>query len=183
VPHRLRPPRPPLPRFAVAWFPAFEGIERIEAFRARHDPMASLVPAHLSLVFPFGTAQSALQVATHVQRVVSRFPPIAVTFRPVRLFANEFVFLMATRGAAAVVELHDRLYTRSLRTKLRRDLGYEPHITIARNDDLAALERAHAEAQEEFGHEFSTVMREVSVLAVAQDGRIERLRDIALHTL
>jgi len=182
VPTRLRPPRPPLPRFAVAWFPAFEGIDRIEAFRARHDPMASLVPAHLSLVFPFGTAQSALQVATHVQRVASRFPPVALTFRPVRLFANEFVFLMATRGAAAVVELHDRLYTRSLRSKLRRDLTYEPHITIARNADIEALERAHAEAQDAFGCEFSAVMREVSLLAVSRDGRIERLKDIALHT-
>jgi len=144
--------------------------------------MARWIPAHLSLVFPFATAQSALQVASHVQRVVSRFPPVAVTFRPVRLFANEFIFLMATRGAAAVTELHDRLYTRSLRAKLRRDLGYEPHITISRNADLSALERAHAEAQEEFGSEFSAVLREVSLLAVAQDGRIERLRDLALHT-
>lgn len=41
------PPRPPLPRFAVAWFPDFPGIERIEAFRARHDPMVATIPAHL----------------------------------------------------------------------------------------------------------------------------------------
>jgi 2'-5' RNA ligase len=182
VPARLGRPRPPLPRFAVAWFPAFEGVERIEAFRARHDPMAMLVPAHLTLVFPFATAQTALQVSTHVQRIVSRFPPIAIAFRPVRLFANEFVFLMATHGAPAAVELHDRLYTRSLRPKLRRDLTYEPHITIARNADLAALEAAHGEAQDRFRGEFRGVVREVSVLAVAPDGRIERLKDIALDS-
>jgi 2'-5' RNA ligase len=182
VPTRLRPPRPPLPRFAVAWFPDFAGLEGIEEFRRRHDPAAALVPAHLSLVFPFATAQSALQVETHVQRVVSRHPPIAVTFRPLRLFANEFVFLMATRGAAAVVELHDRLYTRSLRSKLRTDLGYEPHITLARNAELARVEAAYAEAQELFGGEFSSMLRTVTVLAVAQDGRIERLKDIALNT-
>jgi 2'-5' RNA ligase len=182
MPTRLRRARPPLPRFAVAWFPAFAGLDRVEAFRALHDPMARLVPAHLSLVFPFATAQTPLQVATHVQRVVSRFPPVTVTFRPVRLFANEFIFLMATRGAAAVTELHDRLYTRSLRAKLRRDLAYEPHITIARNADLAVLEAALEEAQERFGHEFTAVMREVSLLAVAPDGRIERLKDIALDS-
>lgn len=78
------PPRPPLPRFAVAWFPAFPGIERIEAFRRRHDPVADLVPAHLSLVFPFPTALTRLQLETHVQRVVSRWPPIPATFRRVR---------------------------------------------------------------------------------------------------
>jgi 2'-5' RNA ligase len=144
--------------------------------------MASLVPAHLSLVFPFATAQSALQVETHVQRVVSRFPAIALTFRPVRLFANEFVFLMAARGAAAVIELHDRLYTRSLRPKLRADLGYEPHITLARNAELAHVEAAYEEARALFGGELHGVMREVTVLAVGQDGRIERLKDIALNT-
>src|ERR1700686_3507278 len=99
MPAGLTRSRPPLPRFAVAWFPAFPGIERIEAFRGRHDPAAGDTPAHLSLVFPFATAQSRLQVETHVQRVVARWPPIAVTFRRVRLHANEFLFLMAARGA------------------------------------------------------------------------------------
>ena len=178
----LRRSRPPLPRFAVAWFPAFDGIERIEAFRRRHDPAAALIPAHLSLVFPFPTAHTRLQVETHIQRVVSRWPPVPVSFRRVRMHANEFVFLMASRGAASIAALHDKLYTRSFRPHLRPDLPYEPHITISRNADLSALERAHAEAQEEFGSEFSAVLREVSLLAVAQDGRSERLRDLALHT-
>lgn len=176
------PPRPPLPRFAVAWFPAFRGIERIEAFRARHDPMAALVPAHLSLVFPFPTALSRLQVETHVQRVVSRWPPIAVSFRVLRLHANEFVFLMAARGAAAVTALHDRLYTRSLQPHLRRDLPYEPHITVARNPDFAALEAAYEEARAAFGEEFADVIREVTLLSVGRDGRIGRLKTFALHS-
>ncbi len=53
---------PPLPRFAVAWFPNFDGIGKIEAFRRRHDPAADLIPAHLSLVFPFPTALTRLQI-------------------------------------------------------------------------------------------------------------------------
>jgi 2'-5' RNA ligase len=182
MPAQLRRTRPPLPRFAVAWFPGFAGLDRIEAFRARHDPVAKLIAAHLSLVFPFSTAQTALQVETHVQRVVSHWPPIPVTFRIPRLHANEFIFLMASRGAAAVTALHDKLYTRSLRHHLRRDLPYEPHITLARNADLTALEAAFDEAREAFGEELHDVMRGVSVLSVQADGRIERLRDIPLHT-
>src|SRR5689334_20786983 len=133
MPAALRRSRPPLPRYAVAWFPEFEGIDRIEDFRRRHDPMARLIPAHLSLVFPFPTAHTRLQVETHVQRVVSKWPPIPLTFRRVRMHANEFVFLMASRGAAAVAALHDKLYTRSFAPHLRRDLPYEPHITLARH--------------------------------------------------
>lgn len=178
----LRRSRPPLPRFAVAWFPAFEGIERVEAFRARHDPAAALIRAHLSLVFPFPTAHSRLQLQTHVQRVVSRWPPVPVSFRRVRMHANEFLFLMASRGAASVTALHDKLYTRSFAPHLRRDLPYEPHITLARYAALGKLEAALEEAEETLAGEFSAVMREVTLLAVARDGRIEPLKSFSLHT-
>lgn len=177
-----RAPRPPLPRFAVAWFPAFRGIERIEAFRARHDPVAALIPAHLSLVFPFATALSRLQVETHVRRVASRWPPIPVSFRAVRMHANEFVFLMASRGAGAIVELHDRLYTRSLASHLRPEFAYEPHITLARHAEWPKLESAYEEARECFGDEFTDVIRAVELLAVGGTGRIGRLGTIALHS-
>ena len=178
---RLRRPRPELPRFAVAWFPSFPGIERVEAFRARHDPMSGLVRAHLSLVFPFGTALTALQVETHVRRVAGQWPPIPVTFRAVRQHANEFVFLMAGRGAASVTALHDALYTRSLRPHLRPEFPYEPHLTLARQRDPAALERAYEEARDTFHAEHGDVMREVALLGVGADGRIENSRSIALN--
>ena len=182
MPAGLSRSRPALPRFAVAWFPRFTHIEPIEAFRRRHDPASRDIAAHLSLVFPFATAQSSLQVETHVQRIVSRWPPIAVTFRRVRPHANEFVFLMASRGAASITALHDRLYTRSLLPHLRRDMAYEPHITIARYAEFDKLERALAEAEEELGGEFGDVIREVTLLGVGGNGRISALKSIALHT-
>ena len=182
MPAALRRSRPALPRFAVAWFPRFEGLETVEAFRRRHDPMAGLVPAHLTLVFPFATALTRLQVETHVKRVASRWPPVPVAFRAVRMHANEFVFLMASRGADALTELHDRLYTRSLLPYLRRDLPYEPHITLARNADFRALEAARDEARETFGGELSDVLRALTLLSVKHDGRIERLGELALST-
>ena len=178
---RLRRSRPALPRFAVAWFPDFSGIERIEAFRRRHDPAAALIPAHVSLVFPFATALTLLQVETHVRRVAGRWPPIPVSFRRARIEANEFVFLMASRGAAAITALHDRLYTRSLLPHLRREFRYEPHITIARNASLDAVEAALAEARDTLEGEHADVIRSVSLLSVARDGKIEILREIPLH--
>lgn len=177
----LRKPRPPLPRFAVAWFPAFDGLERIEACRARHDPAAGHVAAHLTLVFPFPTALSAMQVETHVRKVAAGWPPIPVSFGAVRGVGNEFVFLMAQRGAAAVTQLHDKLYARSLRQHLRRDLEYEPHITIARQPEPARYEAALAEATARLRGEFAGVLREVSLLSVAQDGKIQRLADLPLN--
>ena len=179
---RARLPRAPLPRFAIAWFPAFEGLEKIEAIRREHDPAAALIPAHLSLVFPFPTSLTRLQVATHIRNVTSRWPPIPVTFRRVRVHAGEFVFLMASRGSASVSALHDKLYTRSLRQYLRPELGYEPHITVARNSDPDRLEAACRETERAFPPEFSGVMREVELLSVARDGKIDRLDSFALYS-
>ena len=177
---RLRRARPALPRFAVAWFPRFAGLDRIESFRRRHDPAAALIPAHLSLVFPFATALTALQIETHVRRVAGRWPPVPVTFRRVRIHANEFVFLVASRGAAAVTALHDRLYTRSLLPHLRREFPYEPHITLARSASLDALGDALAEAEHTLDGDYADVMRSVSLLSVTRDGKIEVLREIPL---
>jgi 2'-5' RNA ligase len=182
MPAGLRRTRPALPRYAVAWFPRFEGIERIESFRARHDPAAPGIAAHLSLVFPFPTAHSRLQVETHVRRVVSGWPRIPVTFRRVRTHGNEFLFLMAGRGAASIAALHDKLYTRSFAPYLRRDMPYEPHITVARHEGFAALEAALAEAEEELGGEFGETLREVTLLAVGANGRISPLQTISLAT-
>jgi len=178
----LRAPRPPLPRFAVAWFPAFEGLERIESYRKRHDPQAATIAAHLTLVFPFPTALTALQVETHVRKVASGWPPIAVAFRPVRGLNNEFVMLMATRGAAAVTQFHDTLYTRSIRPHLRKDIPYEPHITIARQPEPARYEAALAEAEAEFHGEFDSVLREVTLLSLRADGKIDRLNTLPLDS-
>ena len=179
---RLPPPHPRQPRFAVAWFPRFEGIGRVEEFRRRHDPAAHLIPAHVSLVFPFPTSLTRLQVETHVKRVVSRFPPIAVTFRSVRPAASEFAFLMASRGAEAVTELHDRLYTRAFAPHLRRDLEYAAHITLARYAELAALDTAVEAARELFRVEMRDTLREVTLLAVDPDGRISPLAAIPLDS-
>jgi 2'-5' RNA ligase len=172
--------RPPLPRFAVAWFPDLPGLERIESFRRRHDPMAAKAPAHVTLVFAFSTPLSALQLETHVRKVCAGWPSIPVTFSAIRPHANEFVFLMAQRGAASISGLHDKLYARSLLPHLRRDLAYEPHITVARCEAPEALDAALADADMELRGEFAATLREVSLLAVAADGRIDRLKDLPL---
>jgi 2'-5' RNA ligase len=180
VARRLPNPLPALPRFAVAWFPSFDGIERIEAYRARFDPLAHEVAVHLTLVFPFPTPLTRLQVESHVKRVAAGWPPVSVTFRHVRAKDNEFVFLMAARGAASIVALHDRLYTRSLAPHLRRDLPYEPHMTVARCPDPERLDEALARAAETMGGDYAGVMRELTLIAMPPGGKIERVSTFPL---
>ena len=70
----------------------------------------------------------------------------------------------------------------SLAPHLRRDLPYEPHITLARHADYARLQQALAEAEEAFGAELAGVMREVTLLAVGRTGKISMLETFALNS-
>ena len=117
-----------------------------------------------------------------MRNVATRWPPIPITFRRVRIHGGEFVFLMASRGAASVTALHDKLYSRSLRQHLRPEFGYEPHITVARNPDSHLLEIACAQAEAALPAELTGVVREVELLSVARDGRIDRLEAFALYS-
>jgi 2'-5' RNA ligase len=115
-----------------------------------------------------------------VKRVAAAWPPIAVTFRHVRAKDNEFVFLMVSRGADSISALHDRLYTRSLAPHLRRDLPYEPHMTIARCPEPARLDEALAHAAGSVNAEYADVMRDLTLVAWQPGGKIERLSSFPL---
>ncbi len=132
MPRRRVVSRPPLPRRAIVWFPPADAVADLERFRARHDPLAAIVPAHVTLVFPFASALGSVQVAAHVRRAVARWPVLPVRFAGLGHFHADWLHVRVASGAAAVIALHDRLYRGSLAPFLRRDLPYEPHLTIGR---------------------------------------------------
>lgn len=102
--------RPPLPRRSIVWFPPFPLDAPIEPFRRKFDPMADMLPAHVTLVFPFPTNLTSTQLASHVRRIVGNWPSLPVSFRDIEGILDEFVFLMVRDRADAVVALHDKLY-------------------------------------------------------------------------
>src|SRR5436309_424463 len=104
-----RPPvRPPLPRRAIVWFLPAEVSGDVEAFRARHDPTAGALAVHVTLVFPFASALSSVQLAAHVRRIASRWPVLPVEFSGSDAFEARWVYLRMTRGRQALAELHDQ---------------------------------------------------------------------------
>ena len=65
---------------------------------------------------------------------------------------------------------------------MRRDLPYEPHITLARHARFEDLESAFVEAQDRFGGEYGDVLREVTLLSVGGGGKMARLGTFSLNT-
>ncbi len=182
--------RPPLPRRGVVWFPPFPIDSNIEKFRAKHDPLAAQIPAHLHLVFPFPCNLSAVQLASHTRRIVSKWPPLPVTFRDVEPLLDEFVLLMVRDREEAVTALHDELYSGVLKNFLRKEMSYTPHITLARVMQRDGIRESFPPlldaAETAFGrgraHEWRLFVRELNILTWHPDGRISVDATVPLHT-
>jgi 2'-5' RNA ligase len=177
--HRA-PPRPALPRRAVIAIPSGESTAAIEAFRERHDPLVHSLPGHVTFVFPFASTLSALQVATHLRRVAGHWPAIPIRLHGIGVHRGEWVHLRVTRGAQAIVELHDRLYRRSLAPFLRDDLVYDPHVTIGRGRDAAEADAIAVEADAAFPRPLELVLRSLALVAVPRAGAAVRECEIGL---
>ncbi|WP_336852646.1 2'-5' RNA ligase family protein [Sinomonas albida] len=114
----------------------------LRAWRASFgDPMAHVIPAHITLVT---TTESEDWDATlrHVRHVASRQAPFRVTvsgtgsFRPV----SEVVYLNVSEGFDECVRLHGELQ----RGPLERELPfpYHPHVTVAHDVEPRRLDAA-----------------------------------------
>ncbi|WP_258064349.1 2'-5' RNA ligase family protein [Arthrobacter sp. ZGTC131] len=119
-----------------------EIAEELQRWRASFgDPMATVIPAHITLVTTTPT-QDWETARDHVREVARTQAPFMVTiagtgsFRPV----SPVVFINVEEGFGACVELHEKLQT----GPLARDLpfAYHPHVTIAHDVAPESLDEA-----------------------------------------
>lgn len=114
----------------------------LEQWRASFgDPLAGVVPAHITLVTttPASDWEATLE---HVREVARRQEPFSVTisgtgsFRPV----SPVVFINVSEGFEHCVALHEKLQT----GPLERDLPfpYHPHVTVAHDVGEASMDEA-----------------------------------------
>jgi 2'-5' RNA ligase len=116
--------------------------EELQRWRASFgDPMATVIPAHITLVTTTPTDDWEA-ARDHVREVARTQAPFMVTiagtgsFRPV----SPVVFINVEDGFEECVELHEKLQT----GPLARDLpfAYHPHVTIAHDVAPESLDEA-----------------------------------------
>jgi 2'-5' RNA ligase len=122
-------------------FPA-DIAEELQRWRASFgDPMAGVVPAHITLVTTTPTRDWEATRA-HVREVARNQAPFMVTisgtgtFRPV----SPVVYINVEEGFDACVELHAKLQTGPLQREL--PFSYHPHVTIAHDVAPESLDEA-----------------------------------------
>lgn len=116
--------------------------EELQRWRASFgDPMAGVVPAHITLVTTTATDDWAA-TREHVRVVAQQQAPFMVTiagtgtFRPV----SPVVYINVEDGFDSCVELHEKLQTGPLEREL--PFAYHPHVTIAHDVAPESLDEA-----------------------------------------
>jgi 2'-5' RNA ligase len=116
--------------------------EELRRWRASFgDPMAGVIPAHITLVTTTPTRDWEA-TRCHVREIARRQEPFTVTiagtgsFRPV----SPVVFLKVEDGFGDCVKLHEQLQTGPLEREL--PFAYHPHVTIAHDVAPESLDEA-----------------------------------------
>jgi 2'-5' RNA ligase len=166
---------------AIVTFPDTPGIERIELLRRLFDPLAGIIPAHMTLVFPFESQLPAATLRAHVERMSIGTRPFDIELNDVAVVEDEYVFLDVGSGREQLIELHDRLYSGPLARHLSETHVFRPHITLGRLREPEALATALAKARELLPAS-TAVVRELTIVRLDGSAAAERESTIGLSS-
>src|ERR1051326_1336471 len=117
----------------------------IQSYRARHDRRYyNVVQPHFTLVFGgTGAAVQSLSETSFIEEIEMQLGgvgpiPFELAVATVnRDLSGEYYheFLVPELGYAKTVRLHDKLCSGKLKSRLRLDIDYIPHIGIGNDDD------------------------------------------------
>ena len=134
-------------RRAVHLFADFAEDQELAAFRHAHDSLASCIPPHITLVFPFESEMGDDELVAHVRRACGDLASFVVTLGEAEVHEHGIIWLPVQAGVREVTVLHERLYTGPLAVHRDPRFMYVPHVTIARVSvpELSGVHRAAME--------------------------------------
>jgi 2'-5' RNA ligase len=129
-------------QLAIVLFPAIAAGGVIEELRREFDPLANVLAAHITLVFPFPAPTVPSAVIEHLQTSAESAAAFECTLAGVSAEPNGFLFLDVDTGADACRAFHERLYSGLLAKHRSTTHTYRPHVTIGRLTDSNKLDDA-----------------------------------------
>jgi 2'-5' RNA ligase len=164
---------------AVVAYPALaaEDSRKIEVLRQQHDPKASRIAPHFTLVFPTDAiAEKAL--LAHMQDAAKEAAPFAVALKRILVHqegGDSYLYLVPEAGYDALVAIHARLN--------RGDAGkppFTPHVTVARlADRKQARSIATALATQHFA--VNGRVEALTLVTVSETGPVRKRRTVPLR--
>ena len=114
---------------ALNYYPVIEHQGFLD-FREKYEPYASLLPAHLTFIFPLEESFGLANFKAHIVKVLEHWQPFDMHFCKLEKTWDHWLFLGAEEGNDKAIALHDELYQGPLKPYLREDLPYTPHIAL-----------------------------------------------------
>jgi 2'-5' RNA ligase len=167
-------------QYAIVAFPVLDAAGVVESVRRRFDPLASMLSAHITLVFPFTDAASEADLTKHIAGVVAGQRAFDITLAEISVEEGGYVFLNVEAGVDVLCELHDRLYTDPLRSYLSSAHEYRPHITIGRLPDPEQMRLAAEVARTHLTLPLRGKVNEVALFRLNEADRGDVVRTIGL---
>jgi 2'-5' RNA ligase len=115
--------------FLIAESPALTLIEDV---RRALDPLSAIIPAHVTLVFPFSTDTAERILIEHVTNISSQFTPVETSATHYSFQDDGHIHLRLLDEKRRVEKLHTSLYSGILFSFRDPRFPYQPHITIGR---------------------------------------------------
>lgn len=148
-------------------FPRFKNIEVINKIRSKYDPLASHVQPHITLVFPFDSDITTVELKEHMYSILKDFNSFEIilsTITPTYSF-GQYLFLNIKKGNSEIVKMHEKLYTGILKDYYPKWLEEEkflPHMTVGSFEDDECFEIGINDVKN-INEEFKTIVDEISV--------------------
>ena len=129
--------------FAIVAFPVIECADLIASVRRRFDPLDGLLPAHVTLVFPFSEPGEGAEqtLERHVADAIAGVEAFDITLKRPTSADDNYIFMELSEGADRFALVHDRLYSGMLARHRSSAHAYRPHVTIGHlsaSENLAA---------------------------------------------
>ena len=132
--------------YAIVIYPKIEDDSKIQNFRKKYDPYFRLIKPHITLVFPFEDMGKE-KINGHLLRTINQFEKFDLRLRGLTKSFDNWIFLTAEDGNDNIIEFHDKLYTGILKSELREDIKFIPHIGLGLFENDKKYKMANNEAK------------------------------------
>ena len=142
-------------------FPKFSNINNIQNIRLKYDKLATLVPPHITLAFPFSDIISDEDLIIKMKEVLIDTEPFRISFKGITVSQEKNIFLNCIEGNNEIIKLHNEIYSKILNKHNKRVVNYIPHITLGKAEKIGELK--------EFDDTFTTIVNEIIIEKIGEN--------------
>ena len=153
-------------------FPKFKNINNIQKLRNKYDPLANLIPPHITIAYPFSDNISNKELIKKLTNLLKNFNPFTIIFKGISLSKDNYIFLNCIQGNQEIIELHNEIYKQIIPSHLKNSIKYIPHITLGKSNNIEDLDS--------FNHEFKTIVDEISIELIGEHEESIIIKNIKL---